>query len=79
MKKLVPLLMTVVVLFFFFSDAITFFYLFQRQRRRFRLRAALRDLVAQASLLLLVFQESGVMHHGQMGSLASVQARENVL
>lgn len=40
-KKVVPLFMTG-----FFSSAITFFYLFQRQRRRFRLRAALGDLVA---------------------------------
>lgn len=73
MKKAVPLLKTV-DFFFFFLGAITFFYLFQRQRRRFRLRAAFGHLVTQASLFLLVFRDGGVMHHGQMGSQASMQA-----
>ena len=62
-----------------FFGAITLSHLFQRQRRRFRQRAALGDLATQAALLLLVLSDCGVVHHGQMWSLASVQTRENVL
>lgn len=54
-------------------------YLLQRQWRRPGLGATLVDLAAHEALLLLVFADGGVVHHGQVRFLAVSQTREDVL
>lgn len=55
------------------------FYLLQRQWRRPGLGAALVHLAAHLALLLLVFADGRVVHHGQERVLAVSQTREDVL
>lgn len=54
-------------------------HLLQWQRRRFGYRAALVHLAAHSALLLLIFGDGGVVHHGKVGVLAVSQTREDVL
>lgn len=45
----------------------------------FRCRPDFGDLAAKASLLLLVLDDSGVVHHGQVWGQAAMHANEDVL
>lgn len=54
-------------------------YLLQGQWRRPGLGATLVHLAAHVALLLLVFADGGVVHHGQVRVLAVSQTREDVL
>lgn len=54
-------------------------YLLQWQWRRPGRAATLVRLVAHPALLLLVFADGGVVHHGQVRVLAISQTQEDVL
>lgn len=54
-------------------------YLLQRQWRRPGRAATLVRLAARLALLLLIFADGGVVHHGQVRVLAVSQTREDVL
>lgn len=54
-------------------------YLLQGQWRRSGQGATLEGLTAHSALLLLIFADGGVVHHGQVRVLAISQTRENVL